>query len=408
VIEHLVVVGASLAGLRAVTGARTAGFTGPITLIGAERYLPYDRPPLSKAFLEAVAEPEVPTHREVAALRDDPALRMILGAPATRLDTSARTVFVNGAAVEYEALVIATGAVPIELGETAGMAGVHTLRGIDDARAVRRALAAGAGTVVIGAGFIGAEIAAGARARGVPVTIVEALPVPMARAVGPVAGAALARLHERNGTTLRCGVRVLGIEETGDRKRVLLSDGSSVTADLVVVGVGATPATGWLHGSGVEVSDGVLCDEFLATNVPGVYAAGDVARWHNPLYGRRMRLEHWASAAEHGAIAARNAVVSEQAVPARILPYFWSDWYGQRIQFMGIPDGDHVHLAGDIVSGGFVALYRDHDRVVGALAIARPPAIMMLRKLVGEQADWGQALALVEQLTQRHRSQPVG
>jgi NADPH-dependent 2,4-dienoyl-CoA reductase/sulfur reductase-like enzyme len=385
--EHLVVVGASLAGLRAVTGARAAGFTGRITLVGAEPHLPYDRPPLSKEFLDGAPEQAAPTHREVAALQADPAVRLMLGAPATGLDTVARTVDVGGTAVAYDALVIATGATPVRLD------GTRTLRTLDDARAVRDALAAGASTVVVGGGFIGAEIASSARARGLPVTIVEALPVPMIRAVGAEVGAVLATLHERHGTTLRCGVQVSGVEEAGARKRVLLSDGTEVTADLVVAGVGATPATGWLRGSGVAVDDGVLCDEYLATGVPGVYAAGDVARWHNPLYGRQMRLEHWTSAATQGESAGRNAVAP--ASPVGLVPYFWSDWYGRRIQFVGTPDGDHVHITGEVSSGRFVAVYREHDRVVGALAVGWPSIVTKLRRSIREQASWENALALV-------------
>ncbi|GAB3385462.1 NAD(P)/FAD-dependent oxidoreductase [Amycolatopsis echigonensis] len=399
--NKLVVVGASLAGLRAVEAARKAGFEGEITLIGAERHLPYDRPPLSKAYLDKLAPgavPEPTTFRTEDTLRDELGVHLLLGSPATCLDTSARAVVVGDQAVPYDAAVIATGATARTLPGTDHLDGVHTLRTLDDAVAVREALDRGARTVVIGAGFIGSEIASGARKRGLDVTVIEALPTPLVRAVGDVMGAACASLHQLNGTQLRCGTGVAAFEGDGRVEQVVLSDGTRLPADLVVVGVGASPAVEWLEGSGLQLDNGIVCDERLYTGVDGVYAAGDVARWHNPLFGRLMRLEHWTSAAEQGALAARNALDPASARPYQTVPYFWSDWYDSRIQFVGSPEADEVRIVdGDLERDGrCVALYRAGDSLVGALAINGQTVIMKYRVQIMKRTSWHDALEFAE------------
>jgi NADPH-dependent 2,4-dienoyl-CoA reductase/sulfur reductase-like enzyme len=396
--QNLVVVGASLAGLRAVEAARKTGFEGAITLIGSEAHLPYDRPPLSKAYLEELPAGEGPAStvfRTEDVLCDELGVELELGTSATGLDIEGKRVLLGERSVAYDALVIATGADARALPGSEGMDGVHTLRTLDDAVAIRRALDAGARTVVVGAGFIGSEVAAGARKRGLDVTILEALPTPLVRAVGERMGAACAALHDRNGTRLRCGVGVSGLE--GDRRveRVLLTDGSTIEADLVVVGIGAIPATGWLEGSGLRLDNGVVCDETLWTGADRVYAAGDVARWHNPLFDRLMRLEHWTSAAEQGAVAARNALDPESAKPYQTVPYFWSDWYDSRIQFVGVPTAGEITLVdGDPdVGGHWIALYREGDRLGGVLAVNGQNVIMKYRGLLMRKAGWDEALA---------------
>ncbi|TDC99519.1 FAD-dependent oxidoreductase [Saccharopolyspora terrae] len=400
--KNLVVVGASLAGLRAVEAARKAGFQGTITLVGAEEHLPYDRPPLSKAYLDELPPGEVPeatVFRPESVLRDELGADLLLGSPATGLDPVAKEVRIGDRRLRYDALVIATGATARSLPGSEHLAGVHTLRTLDDAVAVRNALDAGARTVVVGAGFIGSEIASGARKRGLDVTVVEALPAPLVRAVGEVMGSACAGLHHRNGTDLRCGLGVERIEGVDQVERVVLSDGSAVEADLVVVGIGATPATEWLEGSGLRLDNGVVCDDNLFTGVEGVYAAGDVARWHNPLFDRSMRLEHWTSAADQGAVAARNALYPASAKPYQTVPYFWSDWYDSRIQFVGVPSTDEVR----IVEGDpdrdrrVVALYREGGRLAGALTINGQNVIMKYRGLIMKPTSWDDALLFAEQ-----------
>ncbi|MEV4549000.1 NAD(P)/FAD-dependent oxidoreductase [Nonomuraea wenchangensis] len=388
--RRLVVVGASLAGLRAVEAARKSGFDGSVVLIGAEPHLPYDRPPLSKAFLDGAG---LPAFRTEEVLRDELGVRLVLGAPATALDTVARVVTAGEREFGYDALVIATGAAARTLPGTGGLTGVHTLRTRDDALAVRSALDDGARTVVVGAGFIGSEVASAARKRGLDVTIVEALPTPLVRAVGETMGRACGALHARNGTDLRCGTGVAAVEGDGRVERVRLTDGTVLPADLVVAGIGAVPSTGWLAGAGLSLDDGVVCDETLFTGAPGVYAAGDVARWHNPAFGRHMRLEHWTSAAEQGATAARNALDPANAKSYSTVPYFWSDWYDSRIQFVGVPATEEVRVVdGDPGGDRFVALYREGDRLAGALTLNGQTQIMKYRALIMRGASWADGL----------------
>lgn len=394
-VESLIVVGASLAGLRAVEAARKAGFRGRIELIGAEPELPYDRPPLSKAFLEEAGEvPAVPTFREEQYLREELGVTLTFGAPATGLDLEARAVDVDGSLHPFDALVIATGSTLRTLPGTEALAGVHGLRTASDAIAVRSALDAGARTVVVGAGFIGSEVASGAAKRGLDVTIVEAAPQPLVRAVGAEMGPAVAHLHALHGTELRCGVGVEAIEGDGRAEAVRLTDGTVLPADLVVVGIGVDPATSWLEGSGLELDNGVVCDERLWTGVPGVYAAGDVAHWVNPVFGVRQRMENWTAAAEQGAAAARNLLDPNGGKAYGTVPYFWSDWYGSRIQFVGQAQADEIRLVeGDPEVGGrWTALYRAGDRLIGALTMNGQTDIMKYRVMIGRSTSWDDAL----------------
>lgn len=398
--DSLVIAGASLAGLRAAEAARKAGYAGKITLIGAEQHLPYNRPPLSKEYLCEDPPPD-PVFRPLPALREQLDIDLRLGCRAVGLDARRRVLHCDDGELPYSALVIATGAQPRDLPGTPapGTAGVRTLRSLDDARYVREALAAGARTVVIGAGFIGAEVASAARKRGLPVTMVEAALVPLGRSVGARLGALLADLHRQAGTSLRLGAGVERIDGNGTADGVpldvLLDNGERIPADLVVIGIGAAPCTGWLEGSGVELDPrdgGVLCDASLAASVPGVYAAGDVCSWTSGLFGRRLRLEHWTSAAEQGTAAGRNAA-DGGARRYDTVPYFWSDWYGSRIQFVGEPLGAEP----EVIGGGWqdrklLALYRRDNQLVGALTVNRPALIMKLRRLIAERAGWREAV----------------
>jgi NADPH-dependent 2,4-dienoyl-CoA reductase/sulfur reductase-like enzyme len=392
--SSLVVVGASLAGLRAVEAARKAGFAGRITLVGDESHLPYDRPPLSKELLAPGGGTDPVTFRSRTELVDDLDAELLLGAPATGLDPEAQVVYVDGEEVAYDALVVATGAAARSLPGTERLAGVHVLRTLDDARAVRRALDEGARTVVVGAGFIGSEVASAARTRGLQVTIVEALPTPLVRSVGPDLGSALATLHTRNSTALRCGQAVAAVQGTDRVEGVRLADGTVIDADLVVVGIGAVPRSDWLDDSGLPLDNGVVCDEFLRAGAPGVYAAGDVARWHNLLFDRSMRVEHWFAAAEQGARAGRNAVSPADAQSYSTVPYFWSDWYGSRIQFAGVATNDGYELvSGDLAGDHFVALYREGDRLTGVLTLNGQRHVMKYRRLIAQRARFDEAIA---------------
>ncbi|HVM26414.1 MAG TPA: FAD-dependent oxidoreductase [Mycobacteriales bacterium] len=385
----VVVVGASLAGLRAAEAARRAG-DRRVVLVGAEEHLPYDRPPLSKAFLGAAGDP--PSFRTAAELADL-GIELRLGTPATGVDLAARELLAGGERLPYAALVVATGAHARHLpGER--LAGVHALRTLDDATQVRTALEAGARTVVVGAGFIGSEVASAARERSLPVTVVEAASAPFERAVGAVAAERCTRLHAAAGTDLRCGHGVARLEGEGRVSAVVLTDGTRLPAELVVVGIGAEPTTGWLEASGLDLGDGVVCGSDLRTSDPHVWAAGDVASVDHPTHGR-VRLEHWTSAAEQGALAGANAVAALRGEPVRQytgVPYFWSDLYGRRLQMVGLPAGD-AEVLGE-ADGPWLVLYRRGDRLAGALGLDLPGRIMKFRALLSRRAEFAEALDL--------------
>lgn len=391
-LDHVVVVGASLAGLRAVQTARDNGFGGRITLIGDEIHLPYDRPPLSKEYLGSGPPPD--THRlpGVENLTGDLDIDLRLGVHARSLDTDRRRITTSDGEVDYDALLIATGVRARTLPGTDGLSGVHVLRRLDDAWAIRDAFDRGARVVIIGAGFIGAEVASAAVKRGLEPVLVEAAPTPLVRAVGETGGRGLSRLHARNGVDLRCGVAVSEVVGDGRVEAIRLADGTEIPADLVVAGIGADPATGWLAGSRLTLDNGVVCDQTLRA-AENVWAAGDVTRWTNPLFDRPMRLEHWTNAGEQAIHAMENLLAPDEATPYRHVPYFWSDWYGRRIQFAGLPVGEPEVVGGGWDYDDLVALYREADRVIGALAVNRRGDIMKYRAQIARGGTWDDALA---------------
>jgi NADPH-dependent 2,4-dienoyl-CoA reductase/sulfur reductase-like enzyme len=396
---RLVVVGASLAGLRAVEAARRAGFAGEITLVGAEEHLPYDRPPLSKEFLTATKMPPPAYLSDPVAVRTELQVDLRLGCTATALDLADRTVWLGADHLSYSRLVLATGATPRMLPGAEQIHGVCTLRTVEDAQLIRAALDAGARTVVVGAGFIGSEVASSARQRGANVTLIEATASPLRLQVGEEMGLSLAALHERNGTSLRCGVGVEAIEGNGRVEAVRLADGTRIAAELVVVGIGVVPNIAWLAGSGLRLGNGIECDETLQTNTTGIYAAGDIASWPNPAFGMRMRLEHWTCAAELGGVAGRHAADPTHARAYATVPYFWSDWYGKRIQLVGVASGaDEVRVvAGDVDGGSFLALYRRGDRLIAALGLDRRTQVFKYRLLISNGTSWSDAMDFARQ-----------
>ncbi|WP_213575636.1 FAD-dependent oxidoreductase [Rhodococcus sp. USK13] len=394
--EHVVVVGASLAGLRAIQTAREVGFAGRLTLIGDENHLPYDRPPLSKEYLADGPLTTAHEFPETADLAERLDVDVRTGTRAESLDVQGHTVTTSrGDVVSFDALLIATGVRARRLPGTDRLAGVHVLRNLDDAESIREALDTRARVVVIGAGFIGAEVASAAVKRGLDPIILEAAATPLVRAVGEEGGRGLARMHARNGVDLRCGVAVSEIVGDDRVEGVRLADGTEIAADLVVVGIGADPATDWLETSGLRIDNGVVCDETLRAG-DGIWAAGDVARWANPLFDASMRLEHWTNAGEQAAHAMENLLAPADASPYQHVPYFWSDWYGQRIQFAGLPVGEPHVVSGNWDTDDLVALYRDGDRLVGALAVNRRGDIMKYRVQISRRGTWHAAMEFAD------------
>ncbi len=398
----VVVVGASLAGLRAAEEVRHEGHTGSVIIVGDEIHAPYDRPPLSKQLLAGTWDVARIHHHAPDAL-DTLGLEFRLGRRATGVDLHARTVLTDdGNELPFDGLIVATGATARPLPGTEGQSAVRTLRTLDDCLAIRESvLAAGERprVVVIGAGFIGSEVAATSRGLGAEVTVVEALPTPLGRVLGDAMGEACAGLHRAAGVTVRAGVgveRVTSGPGGGPPATVHLADGSELVADVVVVGIGVVPAVGWLEGSGLTLENGVVCTETLFA-ADRVVAAGDVARWTHPGLGEQLRVEHWTNAAEGGAAAARSLLAGSAAAQAyEPVPFFWSDQYSTKIQVVGLPgpDDEVVVVEGSVEEGKLVALYRRGDRLRAALAFSRPRHLMAYRPLLAAGASFDEALAV--------------
>jgi NADPH-dependent 2,4-dienoyl-CoA reductase/sulfur reductase-like enzyme len=383
VTRTIAVVGASLAGLSAMRALRRQSYEGAVIAIGAERHEPYDRPPLSKAFLTGgCTESDLALHDADEALEID----WRLGTGAVRLDRHSRTItLADGAEVRVDGVILATGARARRLPGTDGLAGVHTLRTLDDAVAVRTDLARAERLVVIGAGFIGAEVASSARSLGLDVTVVEALPTPLAGPLGQRMGAVCAGLHADHGVRLLTGTRVARLTGTDRVELVELVDGTRLPTDLVVVGIGGQPNVEWLVGSGVEIDGGVVTDAAGATNLPGVVATGDCAASFSPYAGGVVRSEHWTHALEQPATAVATLLGTPPSgrSPSAV-PYFWSDQYGVRIQFAGHrTDGDTVRIVeGEPDDRSFLAVYERDGRPVAVLGMDQAKLFTRWRRLL--------------------------
>ncbi|WP_033283293.1 NAD(P)/FAD-dependent oxidoreductase [Streptomyces sp. NRRL F-525] len=377
------VVGASLAGLSAARSLRKQGYDGRLVVIGDEPHRPYDRPPLSKEFLAGtLAEDDLLLETD----DEDLCAEWLLGTRAVGLqvDGAERVLLLDdGREVRADGVVVATGAVARNLPGTDGLTGVHTLRTLDDARALRDELALGGRLVVIGGGFIGAEVASTAYALGLDVTVIEAAPTPLAGPLGETMGGIVSALHEAHGVRLLCGVGVKGLSGEARVDAVLLEDGRTVPADMVVVGVGARPCVEWLEGSGVELDNGVKCGADGRTSLAGVVAVGDCANWYDPRAGSHRRVEHWTGARERPE-AAVAALLSWGAVEAGASrpPYFWSDQYGVKIQFAGHAAGADSVTVEEGATGdrSFLAVYRCAGQPVAVLAMNQPRLFMRWRK----------------------------
>ncbi|GIG91991.1 NAD(P)/FAD-dependent oxidoreductase [Plantactinospora endophytica] len=396
--DRVVVVGASLAGVRTALGLRRNGFAGTITLVGAEPWLPYDRPPLSKQVLLGEWTPDRTRLASPEQLAEQ-GIEVRLGDPAEALDQPGRAVVLrSGARIDFDALVVATGAAPRPWPFPTPDTGVYDLRRLDDATAIRDAFDTAPRVVVVGAGFIGTELASAAARRGLPVTVVEPRPDPLAAQLGTLAGTALLDLHRRHGVRFHTGRAVRAVHGADRVTTVELDDGTLLDADLVVVGIGVLPNTGWLRGSSLELTDGVRCDGTGVTSTdPAVWAVGDVARWPVAGHVEPRRVEHWTSAVEQAGVVAYNLLrpPADRRVTAQT-PYVWTDHYGLKVQLVGLagPDDESTVLHRSPDGERFVAVRHAGGRVSAALAFGMPETLPKLRTAVRSGATLAEATAL--------------
>ena len=381
--QTFVIVGASMAGAKAAETLRAEGFEGRLVLIGAEHERPYERPPLSKDYLRGEVDREtVYVHPEEFYAEHDIELR--LGRSAVSLNAAGGELTLDdGERLRYDRLLLATGAEPRRLSISGGdLDGVLYLRSVADSDALRARLDRGGAVVVIGAGWIGAEVAASARQRGLEVTVIDPLTVPLERVLGTEVGAVYRDLHLDHGVQMLLGTAVEAFEGDTAVQRVRTIDGRELECDFVVVGVGVQPRTGLAAQAAIAVDDGILVDEHLQTGAPGVFAAGDVANAHHPFYGERIRVEHWANALHQGPVAAR-AMLDEPDVYDR-LPYFFSDQYDVGMEYSGYaPQWDEVVLRGDPAAREFIAFWLTGDRVVAGMNVNVWDVIDPIQRLIG-------------------------
>lgn len=372
---RVVIVGAGLSGLRTAEELRRAGFDGEVVLAGSESHLPYDRPPLSKDVIRG--EVDDTTLRPVEFFADN-AIELKLGSPAVAVDTDTRSVsFADGTSVTYDELIIATGLTPRRIPGLPELTGVHVLRSIDQALALRGDLAPGKRALIVGAGFIGCELAASMKSRGLEVVLLEPQPSPLASVLGATVGDLIGRLHRAEGVEVRVGTGLASLIGDGAVRSATLSDGSEIAVDVVAIGVGSEPVIGWLEGSGIAVENGVICDGAGRTGTDHVWAVGDVAAWLSG--GRHGRVEHWSNAGEQAkTLAGALTGTGDPDAPAQV-PYFWSDQYDVKIQALGtLAPNDVVHLVKDD-GRKFVAYYERNGVLTAVVGAGSAGAVMKMR-----------------------------
>jgi 3-phenylpropionate/trans-cinnamate dioxygenase ferredoxin reductase subunit len=367
--DTFVIVGAALAGAKAAETLREEGFDGQVVLLGAEPHRPYERPPLSKDYLRGEAERDAAfVHEDGFYAEKDIDLRT--NASVEAVDADAREVeLASGERIRYSKLLLATGAEPRVLPlPGSDLDGVHYLRTFEDSDTIRAAIEKGGRAVVIGAGWIGSEVAASARSKGMDVTLVEQLQYPLERVIGPEVGAIYAAIHGDKGTEVLGGTGVEAIEGDGRAERVRLNGGKTIDADLVVVGVGVAPRTKLAQVAGLATDNGILADERLATAAGDIFVAGDCANAYHPFYEQRVRVEHWHNALEQGPAAARNMLGKGE--PYERIPYFFSDQYDVGMEYAGhAPSYDEVVFRGDVDGREFIAFWLQGGRVLAGMNV---------------------------------------
>ncbi|OZC57352.1 FAD-dependent oxidoreductase [Rhodococcus sp. 06-621-2] len=378
----IVIVGAGLGGLRTAQELRKQGYDGGLVLVGDEPHLPYDRPPLSKEVIRGEREDTTFESEEYFA---ENRIELRLGVAAVRMDTENTTLeLADGSTLPYDQLVIATGLRPRRVPSLPDLHGVHVLRSRDDAESLRRDASAAARAVVVGAGFVGCEVAAGLRHLGVDVTLVEPQATPLASVLGSEVGELVSRLHRDEGVTVRTGVGVDTLRGTDRVTHVVLSDGTEVEADLVVIGIGSTPVVEVLEASGVTVDNGIVADAYGRTDVLGVWAVGDVAAWDHPQHGRR-RVEHWSNVGDQVRVMVPALLGKEPAAaPRPVVPYFWSDQYDVKIQALGSPSADDSVEIVEDDGRKFLAYYVRDGILTAVVGAGMAGAVMKMRAKIGQ------------------------
>ncbi|TXI42858.1 MAG: FAD-dependent oxidoreductase [Mycobacterium sp.] len=387
--KGIVIVGGGLAAARTAEQLRKSEFSGPVTIVSDEVHLPYDRPPLSKDVLHADLDDVTLKPAEFYAEND---ITLRLGSAARNVDTAAQTVtLADGSVLGYDELVIATGLVPRRIPSFPELDGIRVLRSLDDALALRGQASSARNAVIVGAGFIGCEVAASLRKMGVAVVLVEPQPTPLASVLGEQVGALVTRLHRAEGVDVRTGVGVAEVRgQDGRVTSVFLTDGTELDADLVVVGIGSRPATDWLEGSGITVDNGVVCDEAGRTSAPHVWALGDAASWRDAT-GHQVRVEHWSNVAEQARVVVPR-MLGQEPPEAVVVPYFWSDQYDVKIQCLGEPEaGDIVHIVEDD-GRKFLAYYERDGVVAGVVGGGMPGKVMKSRAKIASGAAISEVL----------------
>lgn len=386
--RSVAIVGGSLAGVHAAEALRESGFQGEITLVSGEDMLPYDRPPLSKEALLTGIQPSKLLLRAPEWYADN-VITTRLGRQAVGLDVRRRTIQLDDdSTLDYDGLVIATGSRARRLPTVDGVRDPHVVRELRDAATLRDELAPGKHLVLIGGGFICLEIASTARQLGLDVTVVEVAQVPLARALGDNVGRWFRDLHSRNGVAVECGAALEKVESSGKGARIHLGSGRTLDADVVVAGIGATPATDWLFDSGLDLANGVRCDANLQTSVPGVVAAGDVARWYNPAFDEEMRVEHWTNAVEQGRHAASTLLGNGEAFSS--VPYFWTDQHDARMRFVGRAEAADDVVVETMEDNKLVALYGRDGFIRGAVCVNAPKQLAKYRRAIHDNVTWGE------------------
>ncbi|WP_156166279.1 NAD(P)/FAD-dependent oxidoreductase [Mycobacterium haemophilum] len=376
--KGIVIIGGGLAAARTAEQLRRADYTGPLIIVSDEVHLPYDRPPLSKEMLRKQVDDVALKPRE---WYDEKDITLRLGSAATSLDAHQQTVTLDdGTVLGYDQLVIATGLVPRRIPAFPDLEGIRVLRSFDESMALREHASAARHAVVIGAGFIGCEVAASLRGLGVDVLLVEPQPTPLASVLGEQIGELVARLHRDEGVDVRTGLGVAEVRGQRHVDTVVLTDGTEAPADLVVVGIGSRPATEWLDGSGIKVDNGVICDEAGRTSAPNVWALGDVASWRDRM-GHQARVEHWSNVADQARVVVP-AMLGRDAPAGVVVPYFWSDQYDIKIQCLGEPHAtDIVHLVEDD-GRKFLAYYERDGVLVGVVGGGMSGKVMKVRSKI--------------------------